>query len=84
MWYRSMFFDSRASRSNREASRLNREAPRAEPPDHWLDDALRTVPLPAGFLARVGLLAGGAEAKSRDRSDGRAGQTFAPNGWSRA
>jgi hypothetical protein len=25
--------------------------------DHWIDEALRTVPLPAGFLTRMSLLA---------------------------
>jgi hypothetical protein len=32
------------------------------PPDHWLDDALRAVPLPDGFLERVRLLARAAKA----------------------
>ncbi|HEY4233174.1 MAG TPA: hypothetical protein VGM76_07095 [Lacipirellulaceae bacterium] len=74
---RSNFFDSRASRPNGEALR-------ADPADRWLDDALRTVPLPAGFLARVGLLAGATAAKSSDRGDGRLGPTFVPNDWPRA
>jgi hypothetical protein len=34
------------------------------PLDHWLDEALRAVPLPDGFLTRVRMLASGADASS--------------------
>jgi hypothetical protein len=32
-----------------------------ESSDHWIDEALRTVPLPAGFLTRMSLLAQSAQ-----------------------
>lgn len=37
--------------------------------DHWLDDALRAVPLPDGFLARVSRLAEAPPERSDDRDD---------------
>jgi hypothetical protein len=39
--------------------------------DHWLDDALRSVPLPDGFLARMNSLAK-ESSPSKDFMDGRA------------
>jgi hypothetical protein len=34
--------------------------------DHWLDDALRAVPLPAGFLERVQMMARSADTAALD------------------
>jgi hypothetical protein len=48
-------------------SRAASEAGSADVADHWLDDALRAVTLPEGFLARVSRLADAPP----DRSDGR-------------
>jgi hypothetical protein len=46
--------------------------------DHWLDDALRAVPLPDGFLARVGKLAERPPECSEGRDDaGRRGSAHA-------
>ena len=47
----------------------------ADVTDHWLDDALRGVPLPEGFLARLSRLSEAPPARDEDRDhDGR----FAP------
>ena len=37
------------------------DAAAGEVSDHWIDEALRTVPLPAGFLTRMSLLAQSAQ-----------------------
>jgi hypothetical protein len=75
-----MFSKSKPSRLDGQfaAQRL-----REEPGDHWLDGALRTVPLPEGFLQRVSLLADGT-ANSFGRDDGSAGQPIARDGRPRA
>jgi len=39
----------------------------ADVADHWLDDALRAVPLPDGFLARVSRLADAPTERADDR-----------------
>jgi hypothetical protein len=63
-----------------ESSLPNDAAPHVDRRDDWLNEALQAVPLPAGFLQRVGLLAEAAEANPFDRDDLLAGQSFAPNG----
>jgi hypothetical protein len=37
--------------------------------DHWLDDALRAVPLPDGFFARLNRLAEGPPDRADDKED---------------
>jgi hypothetical protein len=73
-----MFSKSRSSRLDGyiAAGQFTAPASREEPGDHWLDGALRTVPLPEGFMQRVSLLADGA-ANSWGRDDGLAGQPIA-------
>jgi hypothetical protein len=71
------------SKSSRLDGRFEAPVSRGEPGDHWLDGALRTVPLPEGFLRRVSLLADGA-ANSSGRGDGLAEQPIARDGRPRA
>ncbi len=41
--------------------------PASDVTDHWLDDALRGVPLPEGFLARLSRLSEAPPARDEDR-----------------
>jgi hypothetical protein len=43
--------------------------PSSDAADHWLDDALRAVPLPDGFLARLSRLADPPLEAPDDRDD---------------
>jgi hypothetical protein len=43
--------------------------PSSDAVDHWLDDALRAVPLPDGFLARLSRLADRPPEHTGDRDD---------------
>ena len=62
----------------------NDAAQPADPRDEWLDEALAAVPLPAGFLDRVGLLVADAAAKSSECEDLLTGRPSLPSGWRRA
>ena len=77
MWRLAMFIEYGSS--------LPGDAARpVDPRDEWLDEALAAVPLPAGFLDRVGLLAADTAAKSSERDDLLTGRPSLPRGRRRA
>jgi hypothetical protein len=60
------------------------DCPSADAADHWLDDALRAVPLPDGFFARLSRLADAPPERADDSDhNGRLAPTRGVAGTSR-